>query len=263
MCKKYAGLQCNDTTGQNTRRDYLHCGRGQPSFYLVRNRRFGFCSIPKTASSSLKALILKAEHFKDPGDDADQIFFKFQKWFKPVLPSTVWENKLGSAYIKLLVVRHPFERLVSAYVDKVRTTRPFLPSVKQMYKNGFVGKGPNGTFTFGEFVNYILELPADKWDNHWAPFTPRCRPCSMRYNVIARVETLDRDLEAFLPRIGLSGWSLPKRNVKAQKNGSLTREIPQYFSEVSRQQMLRLHAIYMYDFELFGYRLEGYTDPVL
>ncbi|KAH9380825.1 hypothetical protein HPB48_021356 [Haemaphysalis longicornis] len=232
-------------------------------FIWSRGDRFGFCPIPKAATSSLKTLILEAERIKDPGDNADEIFLEFKKRFPSVLPCPHWDKKLGSEYGKLIIVRHPFERLVSAYVDKIRTTDPFIPGAKAMYKHGFVGKGPNGTFTFSEFVSNILKEPVEKWDEHWAPFTTRCRPCSMRYNVIAKVETLDQDLKTLLPRIGLQRWTFPARNVKTRSNESSRKEFSHYISELPRQQLLQLHAIYMYDFELFGYKLAGYTDPVL
>lgn len=263
VCEKYADLLWTDPTDDRASWDRKYCGRDVCSFYLVERRRFGFCPIPKAATSSLKTLILEAERIKDPGDNADEIFLEFKKRFPSVLPCPHWDKKLGSEYGKLIIVRHPFERLVSAYVDKIRTTDPFIPGAKAMYKHGFVGKGPNGTFTFSEFVSNILKEPVEKWDEHWAPFTTRCRPCSMRYNVIAKVETLDQDLKTLLPRIGLPRWTFPARNVKTRSNESSRKEFSHYISELPRQQLLQLHAIYMYDFELFGYKLAGYTDPVL
>lgn len=263
MCDKYGPVLCEDPSDQNKSTNPFYCGDGTSSFYLVNSQRFGYCPIPKAATSSLKTILLEAEGIKDPGDNADRIFATFYRQFPRVHPSMDLARKLGSEYTKLIVVRHPFDRLVSAYVDKIRTTHPFLTAAKKIYEDGLIGKGPNGTFTFREFVNIILKQPVEKWDEHWAPFTALCRPCSMRYDVIAKVETLDEDLKALLPRIGLSGWSLPERNVKTRSNDSRQQAVAQHLLELSRQQLLQLHAIYMYDFELFGYKLQGYTDPVL
>lgn len=263
VCKKYEAHLRESKTDSRASWRHPYCDRETCSFHLVEKHRFGFCPIPKAATSSLKTLILAAEHIKDPGDDPDDIFNAFKARFPSVAPSTYWAEELGSQYTKLIVVRHPFGRLVSAYVDKILTTHPSIPGAKAMYKRGFVGKGPSGTFTFAEFVNNILKLPLKDWDPHWAPFTPRCRPCSMRYDVIVKVETLDQDLEALLPRMGLAAWSFPKRNVKARRKDTRRQTAAEYFSELSRQQVLQLYAIYMYDFELFGYKLEGFTDPVL
>ncbi|XP_077491904.1 carbohydrate sulfotransferase 11-like, partial [Amblyomma americanum] len=94
--------------------------------------------------------------------------------------------------------------------------------------------------------------------------THRCRPCSIKYDVIVKVETLDSDFEKLLSRLGLAGWKLPKRNAKSPRNKSQARKaFARHFSELTREQVLKLFAIYVYDFELYGYRLEGYTSPVL
>lgn len=139
MCKKYAPLLCEDPNDQSTIINHLYCGNGASSFYLIQSHRFGYCAIPKAATSSLKTLLLEAEGIEHPEDNADQIFFEFYSRFPPVNPSNNLAKKLGSGYTKLIVVRHPFDRLVSAYVDKIRTTRPFITAAKNMYKDGFVG----------------------------------------------------------------------------------------------------------------------------
>ncbi|KAH9382010.1 hypothetical protein HPB48_005458 [Haemaphysalis longicornis] len=134
----------------------------------------------RPATSSLKTILLEAEGINDPGHNADQIFRRFHRHFPRECPSADLATRLGSEYTKLVVVRHPFDRLVSAYVDKIRTTHPVIKAARKIYEDGFNNTGPNGTLTFSEFVDFILMQPVEKWDQHWAPFTALCRPCSMR-----------------------------------------------------------------------------------
>ncbi|XP_050046944.1 carbohydrate sulfotransferase 9-like [Dermacentor andersoni] len=261
-CKKYAGiLQAESSVDHSANVSSSMCARDPRSLYLVDTRRFAFCSIPKAATSSIKALVLLAENVSAVATDADGIYKAFRRRFRVLCPSAYVRDHLVTNYTKAIIVRHPFERLVSAYVNKIRTARPKITGARRMYKSGFRGSGPNGTFTFAEFVNIILNTSAVTWDPHWAPYTRRCRPCTMRYDIILKVESLDRDLASLLPRIGLAGWSFPKKNTKTVAEES-DADSAHYFAELTRQQVLLLHAIYMYDFELFGYTLSGYATPV-
>ncbi|KAH6923508.1 hypothetical protein HPB50_001970 [Hyalomma asiaticum] len=259
-CAKYAsvlraGNSSDNSVGKSTR----ECG--DPPLYTADTRRLAFCSIPKAATTSLKTLLLLAENVSVTARDSDSVFEAFRQRFRFFCASAFTRDRSVADYIKVVIVRHPFERLVSAYVNKIRTTRPTLGAAVEFYKRGFRGSGPNGTFTFAEFVKIILKKPADSWEPHWAPYTARCRPCSIRYDLILKVETLRRDMDLLLPRIGLTGWSFPKENAKTAANVAVGGS-KRYLAELTRQQLLLLHAIYMYDFELFGYTLEGYVDPI-
>ncbi|XP_037525230.1 carbohydrate sulfotransferase 14 [Rhipicephalus sanguineus] len=260
-CEKYAGeLQALNSWDDSLSRSSAKCTRGPRALYLVDDRRFAFCAVPKAATSSIKALVLLAQNASAKLVDADGIYNVFLRKFRLLCPSEYVRHHIVANYTRVIIVRHPFERLVSAYVNKIRTSRPTLAAAKKLYKDGYRGSGPNGTYTFAEFVKIILNMSVDSWDSHWAPYTARCRPCIMRYDLIVKVETLHRDLDFLLPRIGLAGWSFPKKNAKTAANvtdgGS-----KHYFAELTRQQVLQLHAIYMYDFEFFGYTLKGYATP--
>ncbi|KAH6923507.1 hypothetical protein HPB50_001969 [Hyalomma asiaticum] len=262
-CEKYAGiLQPDDSWDDASNKSTAVCRHGPRSLYIVDARRFAFCAVPKAATSSIKALILSAENVSAKVRDADGIFRAFRRRFRFLCPSAYVRDRVVANYTKVVIVRHPFERLVSAYLNKVRTTRPTVNGAKEIYKDGFRGSGPNGTFTFGEFVKIILNASVDSWDPHWAPYTTRCRPCTMRYDVIVKVETLQRDLRFLLLKIGLAGWAFPKKNAKTDSKDA-GGDSKHYLAELTRQQMLQLHAIYMYDFEFFGYTLKDYTTPVL
>ncbi|KAH7940291.1 hypothetical protein HPB52_022828 [Rhipicephalus sanguineus] len=238
-CEKYAGeLQALNSWDDSLSRSSAKCTRGPRALYLVDDRRFAFCAVPKAATSSIKALVLLAQNASAKLVDADGIYNVFLRKFRLLCPSEYVRHHIVANYTRVIIVRHPFERLVSAYVNKIRTSRPTLAAAKKLYKDGYRGSGPNGTYTFAEFVKIILNM----------------------YDLIVKVETLHRDLDFLLPRIGLAGWSFPKKNAKTAANvtdgGS-----KHYFAELTRQQVLQLHAIYMYDFEFFGYTLKGYATP--
>lgn len=125
-------------------------------------------------------------------------------------------------YVRFLVVRHPFERLLSAYRNKFEGD---LPSARYFQER--IGKQiirsfrPNAAtdslqrghdVTFREFVQYLLtpelsmqqqqqqlnqtaSTPASTstrtmYNEHWEPISKLCHPCAMKYNVIGRLQNI-------------------------------------------------------------------------
>ena len=100
-----------------------------------------------------------------------------------------------------MIVRHPFERLISAYRDKIvyRTWRNWKENILERTK----GKPDPARIepmipTFKEFVTFHLSngthnKQSQDFDMHVRPFWHDCDPCNLPYSLIAKVETLDED----------------------------------------------------------------------
>ena len=52
----------------------------------------------------------------------------------------------------------------------------------------FMRKEPS----FVEFVEYLVETPIDKYDEHWRPIHLLCPPCHFNFDVIVKMETFTR-----------------------------------------------------------------------
>lgn len=117
------------------------------------------------------------------------------------------QHIMGSdEYFKFTVVRDPFERLVSAYIEKFvinRTnpgnqhhTGPVVAAVQQSPTPDF-----ETGISFADFIAFITAQAPENLDPHW---TPQTRYLSgIEYDRIYRMDEIDvlrRDLEA---RIGL------------------------------------------------------------
>ena len=112
--------------------------------------------------------------------------------------------------LKFLVVRHPFERVISAYMDKLEDyTRDLkyrggyyyamygadiVAKFRQKYQEKFpknplfMKKEPS----FVEFVEFLIETPVSKYDEHWKPQFLLCPPCHLKFDVIVKMETFER-----------------------------------------------------------------------
>ena len=91
------------------------------------------------------------------------------------------------------VVRHPFERLVSAYQNKVADHQN---SKRRKYL-----ASEYGAYSFDIFAKMILhqsekncpQMNKCKLDAHWKPFISRRAYCDVSYSIIARAETMNED----------------------------------------------------------------------
>lgn len=134
---------------------------------------------------------------KIPGSLVHQsgIFLKLHN-----LPKTMRKQVMSDNYTRLIFVRHPFERLLSAFRNKLEehtiTSKYFQERigrqiVKAIRPHPTIEALTNGNdVQFHEFVQYLqmpeLSLQRDSYNEHWEPINRLCNPCLMKYNMIGR-----------------------------------------------------------------------------
>lgn len=167
--------------------------------------------------------------------------------------------------VSFLIVRHPFQRLLSAYRDKLQFSLPH--TYHRKLGNEIIAKyrqGPNRTKqkwpTFPEFVRFLLDSVKNGQvlDMHWTPITEFCTPCMFDFDIIAHTETLQEDQEYLIFKAKLK--NIIKPEWKNPGRGTTSEQIKTYYSQLTRAQILQLYHIYKYDFELFNYSVQGYLE---
>jgi hypothetical protein len=73
--------------------------------------------------------------------------------------------------------------------------------------------------TFREFVEYLVDLPIRKFNDHWIPMYIQCMPCHIKYTIIARLDKLIRDSDQVLQKIGV-GMRLPVSHTTGNTNNN-------------------------------------------
>ena len=267
-------------------------------FILVdRNHRIAVCSNAKVGSSTwryhLRDLLPYEIKEKACRDFNISLQNGANSWWKVLRPYySIRQNNVSRGLTKKLsphiinnflsshqilsfsFVRHPFERLVSAYVSKIKDTNRMLKMNDKHISEWFKKEK-----SFSSFVNLVLYeyrrscYPNNtqisrintKWSNenckfrinpHWRPFTFKCNYCDINYDVIGRMETWNEDLNYIIQKAGLQKvFPINKANTSHINASKLnTKEkTREYFTKLSQIQKEDLYHMFQLDFEMFNY----------
>ena len=192
----------------------------------------------------------------------------FSDWIAPYLINNYLRKK---KFLSFSFVRHPFERLVSAYTDKINDGF--------MKANGYEKWFQNDK-SFSSFVNLVLHeyrtscYPGStqhsrirtNWYNknceykvnrHWRPFVFRCSYCDINYDIIGRMETWNDDLNYIIRKRGIENTLPPQKANISFTHHSWKQNTEQmtikHFSTLSDKQKEDLYNMFRMDFEMFNY----------
>lgn len=215
-----------------------------------------YCWIHKVASSSWSKVFFSLKGQEVPASRLHEAAQKFSLSSSNTDLRTSIRNSLV-----FTIVRHPFERLVSAYRDKFELAKKYA-YVYSHYANKILNLSSplqvakHRRPTFSEFVDYLLSVHVTQFNDHWVPYWLHCHVCEMEYDIIGKMETITEDMEFIAKESGLAAAniSLPWANKKSSgDNVSLD-----YFRKLSVKQVQGLYNIYKPDFEMFGYNADSY-----
>ncbi|HUJ79575.1 MAG TPA: sulfotransferase family 2 domain-containing protein [Nitrospiria bacterium] len=147
----------------------MHQLRGR-SYFICPSRKVIFSAIPKSGVESLRYLILREEREPNPHRIWEPRFDKYIITIRRSFPA-------DHAY--LVIVRNPYHRLVSGYLDKFLTGNfhllPFCETAMHFYRRSMHdGRRVN----FEEFVTFLVAQPPHLVDPHFQPQTSLFRMCS-------------------------------------------------------------------------------------
>ncbi|XP_026520378.1 carbohydrate sulfotransferase 9-like [Notechis scutatus] len=224
--------------------------------FVDENYKFIYCEVPKVGCTNWKKIVLlltlnlSRHAFEVSQDEIHKTNLLKRLSSYP----SKQQAKLLNSFTKVMFTRHPLERLVSAYRDKLLHDEPYYRTtvaneIKAMFRkdNNFTG-----AVTFQEFVNYVVTRSNEYLDVHWKPMFQLCDPCNIHYDILGKYETLGEDVSHTLSRIGVTEIvRYPDSKFYTQRtNKKLT---IQYLKKLDWNQMEKLMKLYQPDFSLFNY----------
>lgn len=193
-------------------------------------------------------------------------------------------NQTISSSVKFLFVRHPFDRLVSAFRNKLEDSsaqedgayfyktygRSIVERFRQSRKNDRRAEHVNSVNvdseyrrepTFPEFIDYLLHTDPNDYDEHWRPVALHCHVCRFHFDYIIKYEHFEEEIN-FLVETLQKDRRLPQsfHLTWENKGGTDHNTVIRYLKQLNEEQLMHLFDKYRLDFLYFGYNTDGYTD---
>lgn len=228
-------------------RDYMPVKEISYSINISRKYRYVFVENPKVACGTVKKTLQALEFGRLI--ETPNVHDRTQS---PLLSiSELNENEAESAftageYFMFSFARNPFTRALSAYKNKIENKTKHKKSILRA-----LGKDANDLsqlVTFKEFLRAILIQDPYDMDNHWRPQNRQLFMPFLRYDLIGRFESFERDFANILNRI------VPNSNMVTISERSYATRSSHVISRYYDSEAIELvRSIYEEDFSIFGY----------
>ncbi|KAL7888856.1 hypothetical protein AOLI_G00038300 [Acnodon oligacanthus] len=209
-----------------------------------------YCYVPKVACTEWKRIMIVLSEslkvngvpYRDPSDiPMERIHGN----------SIQYLNRLISAFRnKFQKENQPFYKRYAIPIMKKFGKIPDPPaSVKEALAAGIAP-------SFSNFIQYILSLPADKYellDEHWRQMAHLCHPCQIHYDFIGKMETME---EAHLLRMLRVDNIVQFPKIKSSiTDANWTKT---WFPNIAAEWRRKLFKLFETDYKLFGYQVPEY-----
>ena len=147
-------------------------------------------------------------------------------------------------------VRHPFVRVVSAFIDKIVDNKHgnWRKLVNYSEKDKIKA--------FERFVTLLVENKLGN-DPHIHPFWNSGKYCYLDYEVIGKMETFTNDSNYIMSKTGMK-TSIEQDHVSS--GGSTSDKAKVYFAKLPNTLIEKLHQWYKIDFEMFNYEHKDFLS---
>lgn len=210
------------------------------SFHVAPGLGLVYVNNPKVGCSTIKLSLQRAE-LGDQGFDPQPSVHSHEA--SPLLtwPDLTAQTLDSSLSGKLLFsfVRNPFERLRSAYRNKI--ARP----QKQGRPRLQAGFDPDYRPSFGEFIESLQDKDPATFNPHWRPQVINLSVARLDFDFIGRLEQFDTDWARLETHVG--------RNLPVSRAGRRTGPQDDHPADYDARTTRIVARVYAADFARFGY----------
>lgn len=248
-------------------------------YSVIVNDQYGFmyCQIPKVACTNWRRVLLVLTGFYNTTEASE---LKAKHVHDSYDRDLTYLSELSSGgisyrvkkYKKFLFVREPFERLLSAFRNKIQNHQneyffeKFSRKILKKYRDRNMTSETmrQSNVTFIEFVRYLLDPSTRKrgLNDHWEHFNTLCHPCLLKYDFIGKYETLDRDAYFILRNLTPNHWVRFPSREETYKHPTTTNLVAKYYGSISPRFVQKLWKMYEKDYMLFDYQYPSWLPPL-
>ncbi len=222
------------------------------NYYLVNHEHhFVYCPVPKVICSNMRKAILKVAglHEKHGHDRSIHTCKVHGNIYECARKEFGFNTNMGTAlkilnddrYFKFIIVRDPWSRLLSAYIDKFVSSphtgdKALGKLIGQIRAESNLSPDMNKTVTFRQFVEYEVRKSDMEINIHWRPQI--CFIGGHKFNFIAKFENIQNDLNYINSKLGLNfDINFNKNTVGYIKNAAHQNK---YFSDCYSDELMMI-----------------------
>ena len=168
---------------------------------------------------------------------------KFMRYFR-IKDSETLQKILNKNPFSFNNVRHPFERIASAYLDRDNRALAHIKRTNfEKFLKDYVLKPANSSLDKKTF---------SQMNPHFRPYNSFCAFCNINYTILSRTETYDQDKVRIMAALGIKMTDNQER-LNSHGGDSAHNLTVELFSKVSKEIKTALLDLYKYDFQMFNY----------
>lgn len=214
--------------------------------------KFVYIENPKVASSTIKMALHANEVISlrnvSVGPHPDILTSPFVKPYQ-LSNNDLADILFGTDFFRFTFVRNPFDRFLSAYLDKICGNQPEKQQVDVRWEKKHGKK--KDMLSFADFIEVIEETPDTARDKHWRTQSALTMINQLNFHHVGRLETFNMDIVKIQ-----SMGRIDFRNIKEfspHKTDAAKKRMEHYKSKKLIEKVSKMYEI---DFEKFAYSKE-------
>ncbi|XP_029464212.1 carbohydrate sulfotransferase 8 [Rhinatrema bivittatum] len=223
-----------------------------------------YCEVPKAGCSNWKRVLMVLNGLASSTNDIQHNTVHYGNYLRRLdgFDRKGISQRLNT-YTKMLFIREPFERLVSAFRDKFEHANNYYhpvfgKAIISKYRRNATREAlrTGSGVQFKEFIQYLLDVHKPVgMDIHWDHVSRLCSPCLIDYDFIGKFESMEEDADFLLHLISAPhNLTFPRFKDRHSNEERTTNKITQqYFAQLSSSERQRTYDFYYMDYLMFNY----------